>query len=192
MRKQTLKKMLEGSSEIEDLFVLKPKVFEDERGWFTETWNERELESKGIYVNFVQDNHSMSKRKGTLRGLHYQKTPFEQAKLIRCVKGSVFDVAVDLRYGSKTYGCWKGIELSQKNGMQFYIPTGFFHGFITLEDNTEIIYKCSNYYSPEHEIGIRFDDPDLCITWPKVDQVTISKKDNMLGFFSDFNKKKIL
>jgi dTDP-4-dehydrorhamnose 3,5-epimerase len=179
------------STLIPDLLILEARQFGDERGFFAETWNSRVLAAAGIDVGFVQDNHSFSVRSGTVRGLHFQAPPHAQAKLVRCGRGRLMDVAVDIRSGSPTYGKWFGVELSFDNGKQLYIPAGFAHGFATLEPATEIVYKCSDYYAPECEGALRFDDPDLGIEWGLSGQPTaISEKDlkasNFKGFESPF------
>jgi dTDP-4-dehydrorhamnose 3,5-epimerase len=145
--------------------ILTPRRFGDERGFFSETWSRRLLAEHGIDIDFVQDNHSISQRAGTVRGLHFQSPPHAQAKLVRCGRGRLFDVAVDIRRGSPTYGRWFGIELSFENGRQLFVPAGFLHGFVTREPDTEIVYKCSDYYAPDCEGAVRFDDPDLGIDW---------------------------
>ncbi len=170
---------------IKDLIIIATKIFKDDRGFFIETYNLRDFTSLGVNVNFVQDNHSMSK-KGVLRGLHFQfKHP--QGKLVRVISGKVFDVAVDLRPNSSTFGKWYGIELSCDNGLQFYIPEGFAHGFISLEKNTHFFYKCTDFYYPEDELGIVWNDPDLNIHWPldQVSEVIISEKDKSLPKFEE-------
>jgi dTDP-4-dehydrorhamnose 3,5-epimerase len=149
-----------------DVFLLHPKRFGDSRGWFTEVYSESRFAKIVIEGHFVQDNHSLSVPSGTLRGLHYQAPPFGQAKLVRCIRGSIFDVAVDLRKGSPTYGEWLGAELSAENGNQLFIPVGFAHGFVTLEPSTEVTYKVSNLYAPTHDGGIRWSDPAIGIDWP--------------------------
>ena len=157
--------------------LIAPK-FEDERGFFSEVWSEKTFASGGFDLNFVQDNHSHSKNTGTVRGLHYQSPPFEQAKLVRVSRGSVFDVAVDFRAGSPTYGQWFGTELSVGNWKQLFIPAGFLHGFVTREPDTEVQYKCSAPYAPEHDGGIRFDDETLAIDWGIIPgSESLSKKD---------------
>ena len=170
---------------IKDLVVIVPKVFEDNRGFFMESYNFRDFRENGIDVIFVQDNHSKSK-KGVLRGLHFQKK-HPQGKLVRVIKGKVFDVAVDLRKGSPTFGKWFGIELSAENKKQLYIPVGFAHGFLSLDDDTEFVYKCTDYYYPEDECGIAWNDPDLNIKWPldEVKEVIISNKDKNLPNFKE-------
>jgi dTDP-4-dehydrorhamnose 3,5-epimerase len=170
---------------IKGLLIIETKVFKDNRGFFIESYNLRDFASLGINVNFVQDNHSFS-RKGVLRGLHFQfKHP--QGKLVRVISGKVFDVAVDLRLESSTFGKWFGVELSDVNGLQFYVPLGFAHGFIALEENTHFFYKCTDFYYPEDELGIVWNDPFLNIQWPigHVNEVIISDKDKKLLPFSE-------
>lgn len=151
---------------LDGVLELTPRRYEDERGFFTETYNAATFAAKGIDTTFVQDNHSYSAKTGTLRGLHYQLAPRAQAKLVRVVRGRVFDVAVDLRRGSPTFAKWVGIELSAEKGNQILVPAGFAHGFVTLEPDTEILYKVSDFYSPDHDRAIRFDDPEIGIDWP--------------------------
>ena len=144
------------------VLILTPDRHGDARGFFSETWNRRRLaEAAGLEVDFVQDNHSLSARAGTLRGLHYQAPPHAQAKLVRCGRGRLFDVAVDVRVGSPSYGAWVGVELSFDNGRQLFIPEGFLHGFVTREDMTEIVYKCSDYYAPECDGAVRWDSAGI-------------------------------
>lgn len=150
--------------EIEGLYIIEPSVFGDERGYFMETYNQKDFEEAGLNMVFVQDNQSMSV-KGVLRGLHYQKQ-FPQGKLVRVVRGTVFDVAVDLRSHSKTYGKWFGVELSAENKKQFYIPEGFAHGFLVLSDEAEFCYKCTDFYHPGDEGGLAWNDPQIGIQWP--------------------------
>jgi dTDP-4-dehydrorhamnose 3,5-epimerase len=157
--------MLVEKTPIPDLLVVTPKRFGDARGFFAETWNKDVMADRGISLEFVQDNHSLSAEVGTLRGLHFQAPPRAQDKLVRCGQGSLFDVAVDIRKGSPTFGKWFGIELSAENGKQLLVPCGFAHGFVTRAPNTEICYKCSDTYAPDTEGAIRFDDPDLAIDW---------------------------
>lgn len=163
--------------EIEGLYIIEPAVFPDERGYFMETYNQRDFEEAGLKMNFVQDNQSMSV-KGVLRGLHFQKQ-YPQGKLVRVVRGKVFDVAVDLRKDSKTYGRWFGVELSAENKKQFYIPEGFAHGFLVLSEEAEFCYKCTDFYHPGDEGGIKWDDPEIGIKWPLQDgtNLIISEKD---------------
>ena len=163
-------------TEIEDVLIIEPKVFGDHRGWFTETYSKREFAENGICINFVQDNHSFSAQKGTLRGLHFQINPKSQAKLIRCIKGKILDVAVDLRRGSATYKQWTAVELSEDNKKQILIPKGFAHGFLTLTEDVEVQYKVDEYYSPEHDRSIRFNDPEIGVEWG-IDNPILSEKD---------------
>jgi dTDP-4-dehydrorhamnose 3,5-epimerase len=160
------------------VLILTPRRFSDDRGFFSETWNSRNLAGHGIETAFVQDNHSYSKYVNTVRGLHYQTRPHAQTKLVRVVRGSVLDVAVDLRLGSPNYGQWVAVELSADNGRQLYIPSGFLHGFVTRQDDTEVVYKCSDFYAPECDGAVAFDDPDLNIAWGvSRDQAVLSQKD---------------
>lgn len=145
--------------------MLTPARFGDARGFFSESWNRKTLAAQGITLDFVQDNHSLSAQIGTIRGLHFQSPPHAQAKLVRCGRGCLFDVVVDIRRGSPTYGHWLGEELSDQNGRQLLIPAGFLHGFITRAPDTEIIYKCTDYYAPACDGAVRFDDPDIGIDW---------------------------
>lgn len=167
--------------EIEGLCVIEPTVFRDERGYFVETYNYNDMKAEGLDMVFVQDNQSMSV-KGVLRGLHYQKQ-FPQGKLVRAVRGAVFDVAVDLRTGSKTYGKWYGVELTAENKKQFYIPKGFAHGFLVLSDEAEFAYKCTDFYHPGDEGGIAWNDPAIGVAWPIEDgqELIISEKDRKWG-----------
>ena len=151
---------------IEGLFVIEPTVHGDRRGYFMETYNQNDMREAGLNMNFVQDNQSMS-TKGVLRGLHFQKH-FPQGKLVRVIRGEVFDVAVDLRAESETYGQWFGIELSEKNKKQFYISEGFAHGFLVLSDVAEFCYKCTDFYHPGDESGLAWNDPKINITWPSL------------------------
>ncbi|TVV76117.1 dTDP-4-dehydrorhamnose 3,5-epimerase [Sphingomonas solaris] len=146
--------------------LIRPKRFSDDRGWFSETWHQQRLVDQGITVPFCQDNHSLSRPVGTLRGLHFQAPPHAQSKLVRCVRGSIWDVAVDVRAGSPTYGQWVGATLSAENGDQLFIPAGFAHGFVTLEPDSEVIYKVDDYYAPDCDGGIAWDDPDIALPWP--------------------------
>ena len=150
--------------EIEGLCVIEPTVHRDERGYFVETYNENDMKAEGLTMRFVQDNQSMS-QKGVLRGLHFQKQ-YPQGKLVRVLKGSVFDVAVDLRAGSKTYGKWFGVELTEENMKQFYIPEGFAHGFYVMSDTAVFAYKCTDFYHPGDEGGLLYSDPEIGIEWP--------------------------
>lgn len=168
---------------IKDLLIFEPKVFSDERGFFFESFNQQHFIERDIDVKFVQDNQSFSKY-GTLRGLHFQREPFAQAKLVRVIQGEVFDVAVDLRKDSETFGKYFSIILSSDNKKQLFIPRGFAHGFVVLSETAEFLYKCDNYYSKEHEGGIKFDDESLGIDWVlSEDQFIVSDKDKELGPF---------
>ena len=172
-----------------DVILVHAQRFGDDRGWFTEVYNEKRFEDKGIDCRFVQDNHSYSKPVATLRGLHFQTPPYAQAKLVRCIRGAIFDVAVDLRKGSPTYGDWVGAELSADNGDQLFIPVGFAHGFVTLTQDVEVTYKVSNFYSAPHDGGVRWDDPAIAIDWPIPAgvEVVLSAKDKVQPALSDFD-----
>jgi dTDP-4-dehydrorhamnose reductase/dTDP-4-dehydrorhamnose 3,5-epimerase len=163
-------------TEIDDVLILEPRVFGDHRGWFTETYSKTKFQELGIDIEFVQDNHSMSAQKGTLRGLHFQTNPKAQTKLVRCTKGKILDVAVDLRKGSSTYKQWVGVELSEENKKQLLIPKGFAHGFLTLTDDVEVQYKVDEYYAPECDRSIRFDDSEIGVDWGTEDPI-LSEKD---------------
>ncbi len=162
-------------TKIKGVYIIDVKTYGDHRGYFMETYKEEDFVAAGLAYRFVQDNQSSS-RKGVLRGLHFQKT-FPQAKLVRVLKGEVFDVAVDLRKGSKTYGQWVGVLLSEENHRQFMIPRGFAHGFVVVSDHAEFAYKCDEKYHPEDEGGILWNDPDVNIEWPNVGDVILSEKD---------------
>ena len=163
-------------TEIKDLYMIEPQVFGDNRGWFMESWSQKKMEEAGLFYNFVQDSHSFSEKKGTLRGLHFQKGSSSQAKLVRCVRGAVFDVAVDLRKNSKTYKKWVGCVLSEENKKQFLIPRGFAHGFLTLTDNVEFVYKADNYYDPQADRNIIWNDEEINIDWG-IENPILSEKD---------------
>lgn len=187
---------------IEGLYVITPTVHGDSRGYFMETYNQKDMEENGLFLNFVQDNQSCS-TKGVLRGLHFQKK-YPQGKLVRVIKGSVFDVAVDIRPNSKTYGKWFGIELTEENKKQFYIPEGFAHGFLVLSDIAEFCYKCTDFYHPGDEGGLAWNDPDIHIIWPKLvgeyrgtaskegyhlkdgTSLNLSEKDQLWGRLADY------
>ena len=158
---------------IPDVILIEPIVFADERGFFIETFKTSDFKANNISYEFVQDNHSKS-RKGVLRGLHYQLKPMEQGKLVRCIKGKIWDVAVDIRKGSPWYGKWVGVELSEENKLMLWIPPGFAHGFVALED-AEVIYKCTKEYAPQYERGIIWNDPELAIHWPIKNPILLSK-----------------
>ena len=170
------------------LLLIEPKVFEDSRGYFLESYNSETFKNSGIDTIFVQDNQSFSS-KGTLRGLHFQNVPYAQVKLVRVITGSIIDVAVDVRKGSKTYGEYYSVKLSGENKKTLYIPDGFAHGFLTLEDNTIVQYKCSNVYNKESEGGIMWNDPDININWGLMDEPIISDKDKNNILFKDLNSK---
>lgn len=150
---------------LQGIVILTPARHGDARGFFSESWNKERMEAAGLYFDFVQDNHSVSATAGTVRGLHFQTPPHAQDKLIRCGRGSLLDVAVDIRRGSPTFGQWVSVELSAENGKQLLIPAGFLHGFATKEPDTEIVYKCSDYYAPDCDAAVRYDDPDIRIDW---------------------------
>jgi dTDP-4-dehydrorhamnose 3,5-epimerase len=169
---------------LEDVLVVTPRRFGDARGFFAETWSARAFAEAGIDAAFVQDNHSLSEKAGTLRGLHYQAPPHAQGKLVRCGRGALFDVAVDIRAGSPTYGRWTGAHLSAGNGRQLWIPAGFAHGFQTLEDETEIVYKCTGFYEPAAEGAIRWSS--CGIDWPRGGDPVLSEKDAAAPRFADF------
>ena len=171
-------------TEIEGLVIVEPKVFGDHRGFCMESWSERAFAEAGLNYTFVQDNHSSSTVKGTLRGIHFQRGDKAQAKLVRCVRGRVLDVAVDLRPGSPTYKKWVAVELSEENKRMVMIPRGFGHGFVTLTDNVEFLYKADNPYAPESEGGIRWNDPELNIDWGLQNPV-LSDKDKVNPFLKD-------
>lgn len=178
---------------IDGVYVIEPTVFGDERGFFLESYNKNDFIEIGINDEFVQDNHSKSK-KGVLRGLHFQ-TKHSQGKLVRVIKGSVYDVAVDLRKGSKTFGKWFGIELSAENKKMFYIPKNFAHGFLTLEEETEFMYKCTDFYHPEFDSGIMWNDEDINVDWKldefnlKEEELIFSEKDKKHQSFKEFVEK---
>lgn len=163
-------------TDVKDVYIIEPRVFGDHRGWFMESYSQRVLEDAGLHYNFVQDNHSYSAQKGTLRGLHFQNGDAAQAKLVRCAKGAVLDVAVDLRKDSPTYKQWVAVELSAENKRQLLIPRGFAHGFVTLTDDVEFLYKADNFYNQPAERSILWSDPELAIEWG-VDNPIIAEKD---------------
>lgn len=171
---------------LEGVLVITPRRFGDARGFFSETWNAKALAEAGLDLTFVQDNQSYSAVPGTVRGLHYQAPPHAQDKLVRVVRGRILDVAVDIRVGSPTYGQWVAEELSAENGAQLLIPKGFLHGFATLEPDTDVIYKCTDFYAPAADGAVRFDDPDLAIDWRLEGQATLSDKDAAAPLFKDF------
>jgi dTDP-4-dehydrorhamnose 3,5-epimerase len=164
---------------LEGVILIEPAVFFDNRGFFLESYSQKEFEKNGINIQFVQDNHSRSNLAGTIRGMHYQDPPFAQSKLLRVTKGKVYDVVLDIRKNSPTFGQWGGFELSASNFQILFIPAGFAHGFATLEPETEVQYKVDNFYSPAHDRGIRWDDPQVNIKWP-VSNPQLSEKDSRL------------
>ena len=172
---------------LEGVKLITPRRFGDHRGFFAETWNAKAFAKLGIASDFVQDNHSLSAEVGTVRGLHFQAPPHAQAKLVRCGRGAIFDVAVDIRRDSATYGNWVGHELSAENGAQLFIPEGFAHGFVTLQPDSEIVYKCSDYYAPESEGAVRWNDPAIGIDWPLSGAAILSGKDAEAPLLADLD-----
>lgn len=170
---------------IPDVIVVEPQRFGDDRGWFAETWQERKFAEGGIEAEWVQDNHSFSSEKGTLRGMHYQNPPHAQAKLVRCTRGIILDVVVDFRKASPTYLRHVAVELSSANLRQLYVPAGFLHGFVTMTQDCEVQYKCSDYYAPECDASVRWDDPQLAIDWPLDGAPILSGKDAAAPFVAD-------
>ena len=174
------------SLDLDGVFEISPRKFGDDRGFFSETYNAKSFAEAGIDLNFIQDNHSYSAAKGVVRGLHYQLPPFAQDKLVRVTRGAILDVAVDIRKSSPTFGKWVALEVSAEKWNQILVPKGFAHGFMTLVENTEVIYKVTNYYSPEHDRSIRFDDPAIGIEWPLPSSgVQLSDKDQKAPLFAD-------
>ena len=171
-------------TKLEGVVIIEPDVFGDNRGFFMESWNKKKMLEAGLDYDFVQDNHSKSTVKGTLRGIHFQKGDKAQAKLVRCVKGSVLDVAVDLRRNSPTFKQWVGVELSEENKKQLLIPRGFGHGFVTLTDDVEFLYKADNYYAPEADAGVRWNDPEIGVEWG-IENPVLSEKDKKNPFLKD-------
>ncbi|PWV93810.1 dTDP-4-dehydrorhamnose 3,5-epimerase [Paenibacillus cellulosilyticus] len=165
-------------TKLDGVLVIETDVFGDHRGFFTESYNEEKFKAAGVEYNFIQDNHSLSSEAGTVRGLHFQLAPKAQTKLVRVAAGAIYDVAVDLRGGSSTYGQWVGVILSESNKRQLLVPKGFAHGFCTLTPNTQVMYKVDEYYSREHDHGILWNDPDIGIDWP-TDRVVLSDKDKV-------------
>lgn len=166
------------------LLLLTPRRFGDHRGYFMESWSKKTFEGLGLHFDFIQDNHARSKVRGVLRGLHFQKPPFSQTKLVRVTRGEVYDVVVDLRQGSPTFGKWAGFHLSEDNCRQLLVPKGFAHAYMTLSDDVEFLYKVDAPYAPDHDSGLRFDDPELAIDWPVSDPV-LSDKDKVLPLFRE-------
>lgn len=177
--------MQKQDTDLPGVVVLTPRRFGDDRGWFSETWNRDTLAGLGIDAEFVQDNQSLSRPKGTLRGLHYQSPPHAQAKLVRVLGGAIFDVAVDARRGSPDYGRWTGVTLDAEGGAQLFIPAGFLHGFVTLTDDTQVAYKCSDFYAPECDGAVRWDS--CGIDWPLDGDPVLSGKDAAAPAFADWD-----
>lgn len=173
---------------IDGIVVLRPRRFGDARGWFCETWNAERMAEAGFDLGFVQDNHSYSAQAGTIRGLHFQSPPHAQDKLVRCTRGAIWDVAVDIRRASATYGKWVGAELSAENGAQLLVPRGFLHGFLTLTPDTEVQYKCTDVYAPDCDGAVRWNDPDIGIAWPLGTlSPTLSDKDTKAPLLNGFS-----
>ena len=170
---------------IPEVLLITPKRHGDARGWFSETWSRRSLAEAGVDADFVQDNQAFNAKKGTLRGLHFQKAPHPQAKLVRVLKGAIYDVAVDVREGSPTYGRWAAAELTAERGEQLFVPRGFAHGYCTLTDDTELFYKVDGLYAPDTEGGLIWNDPDLAIPWPLDADPMLSDKDKILPRLKD-------
>jgi len=174
--------MIFNKTSLNDAFLIKLEKKGDDRGFFARSWDTKVFEENGLNPKIVQCNISRSSKKGTLRGMHYQIAPFEESKLIRCIRGKIFDVLIDLRKNSSTYKKWEGFELSSENHNMIYVPEGFVHGFQSLEDNTEIFYQVSQYYNPESERGIRWNDPMFMIKWPLEEKIISNKDSNWLDF----------
>ncbi|WLR41528.1 dTDP-4-dehydrorhamnose 3,5-epimerase [Bacillus carboniphilus] len=166
-------------TKLQGVWIVEPCVYGDHRGWFFEIYNQEVFEKMGVDVSFVQDNHSFSAQKGTIRGLHYQLNPMAQAKLVRCSKGAIFDVAIDIRRGSPTYGQWFGVELNEENKRQLFVSQGFAHGFQTLTEDVEVQYKVDQFWTPELDRVISWNDPTLNITWDLEKEPTLSQKDQV-------------
>jgi len=176
--------MKKYETKIKDLIIIEPELFNDERGWFMESYSKKKFEEIGININFIQENTSFSNKKGTLRGLHCQLEPFAQTKLVSCIKGKILDVVVDIRKGSPSYLKTFKIELSEENNLMLLVPKGFLHGFVTLEDNCKINYKVDNYYSSSHDRSIKFNDKSFNINW-ELEDFILSKKDLNAPLFSN-------
>ncbi|WP_431298052.1 dTDP-4-dehydrorhamnose 3,5-epimerase [Tabrizicola sp. BL-A-41-H6] len=173
-------------TELPDVIILTPRRFGDDRGWFTETWNAGTMAQAGLDLPWVQDNHSMSAVVGTVRGLHFQAPPRAQDKLVRCSRGAILDVAVDVRVGSPHFGRWVGVELTPENGRQLLVPKGFLHGFVTRAPMTEVQYKCTDVYAPDCDGAVRWDDPDIGIVWGLSGAPVLSAKDQAAPLLRDF------
>ncbi len=167
-----------------DVYVIDLEKRQDERGFFARTWCRKEFENLGLDTEFAQANLAFSNKKKTLRGMHYQVAPHAETKLVRCVRGAIYDVALDMREDSPTYKHWFGLDLTAENRKMLYVPKGFAHGYLTLEDNSEVLYQVSEFYAPESERGLRWDDPAFAIQWPKTENLLISEKDAGWGNFS--------
>ncbi|MFQ5787192.1 MAG: dTDP-4-dehydrorhamnose 3,5-epimerase [Thermodesulfobacteriota bacterium] len=176
--------MIFKETKLNNVFIIEIEKKEDHRGFFSRTWCKREFEGHGLKPEMVQSNIAFSKKRGTLRGLHYQMAPFEEDKLVRCIKGSIYDVIIDLRPDYPTYKQWLGVELDGENYKMIYVPGGFAHGYLTLTDNTEVFYQVSQFYFPGSEKGIRYNDPTFNIAWPEIDNLVISDKDRNFPNYS--------
>jgi dTDP-4-dehydrorhamnose 3,5-epimerase len=172
-------------ADLPEVLLITPKRFGDARGWFSETWSRKAMAEAGVDTEFVQDNQAFNARKGTLRGLHFQKAPHAQGKLVRVLHGAIFDVAVDVRPGSATYGKWVGATLTAEGGEQLWVPRGFAHGYVTLVDDTMLFYKVDGLYAPQTEGGVAWNDPDLAIAWPLEGEPVLSDKDRVLPRLKD-------
>lgn len=171
-------------TKLKGVYILEPTVFEDHRGFFMESYNKKDFEEIGLYYDLIQDNHSLSVKAGVLRGLHFQLNPKAQTKIVRVLAGAIYDVVVDIRKGSPTFGKWQGFILTSENKRQIVVPKGFAHGVLTLVPNTQIMYKVDEYYSPDHDRSIRWNDPDLSIDWP-ISEPILSEKDAKAPFLRD-------
>ena len=168
------------------IILIKPTRHKDDRGFFTEIYSQHRYKESGIDADFVQENQSLSWNVGTLRGLHFQSPPYAQGKLVRCGRGAIFDVVVDIRKGSPTFNQWEGYKLTAENGFQLYVPVGFAHGFMTLEPASEIIYKCTDYYAPKAEGSIRWNDPTIGVEWPLSKKIVLNERDSIAALLKDF------
>jgi len=175
-------------TKLKDVFIIEPAVHGDHRGYFMESYNKNKFEALGLQFDLIQDNHSLSTEVGILRGIHFQKSPKAQTKIVRVLTGAIYDVVVDLRHESETFGQWIGVELSEENKRQLVVPKGFGHGFCTIAPNTQVLYKVDEYYSPEHDSGIIWNDPDLGIDWPTAEPI-LSEKDRNQPSFRDYVKQ---
>lgn len=176
--------MMIRKTKLEGVFIIEPDIFEDNRGWFMESYHKGKLKDLGLDIEYIQDNHSSTLKKGTIRGLHFQNKPYAQSKLVSCIRGAVLDVAVDIRKDSPTYKQWVTVELSEENKNKLFIPIGFAHGFITLTDNAELYYKVDNHYNKESEGCIHFSDPEIGIDWGEENPI-LSEKDSDAPFLKD-------